>query len=149
MPWIVDGDNLLGTWAGRKRSDPEKRDLAREVRRLAARERRRVVLVYDGAPPPGTPEGPDLRYAGAGRSADDVILETIRRDPDPRGWTVVTLDRSLADQARWLGASVERCEAFRARLQRDASATEKPDSAGDVAEWERIFSERPGETDSD
>ena len=48
MPILVDGDNLLGTWPGRRRSDAERRALAFELGRLAARLRRRVVVVFDG-----------------------------------------------------------------------------------------------------
>src|SRR5260370_1433467 len=116
MPRVIDGDNLLGTWPGRSRSDADKRALVREVDRLMRRERRRVVVVFDGSPPPGVSYGPDVRYAGQGRTADALILELLRHESDRSGWTVVTNDRSLADQCRFVGAKVEAVRAFRERL---------------------------------
>jgi hypothetical protein len=134
MPRVIDGDNLLGTWPGRTRSDAEKRALVREVDGLMRRERRRVVVVFDGTPPPGVSYGPDVVFSGQGRKADAVILELLRREADPRGWTVVTNDRSLGDQCRFVGAKVEAGRVFRERLQRDA-AGEKPEASGDIDYW--------------
>jgi hypothetical protein len=134
----VDGDNLLGCWPGRSRSDAEKRQLAREIGRLARRERRRIVLVYDGSAAPGLSFGADVRFSGPGSSADAVIVNLLRGEQDPRGWTVVTNDRALADQSRWAGARVEPVHAFRARLERETRA-EKPERAEDVDYWLDVF----------
>lgn len=133
MPVLVDGDNLLGTWPGRGRSDAEKRDLARQCLALARRESRVVIVVFDGREPVPPPPG-EVRFAGPGRSADDVILDQLRRSRDPAGFTVVTNDRSLGDQARWLKARVERCERFRGRLCAEPDE-EKPDAVGDFGYW--------------
>jgi len=102
MPRVIDGDNLLGTWPGRSRSDADKRALVREVDGLMRREKRRIVVVFDGTPPPGVSYGSDVFFSGQGRKADAVILDLLRRESDPRGWTVVTNDRSLADQSRFV-----------------------------------------------
>src|SRR5512143_2627956 len=100
MPHLVDGDNLLGTWPGRKRSDAERRSLVGEIGRLAARERRRIVLVFDGTSPVPYPPGSDVHFAGGGRRADDVVLALLRAERDRAGWTVVTNDKRLGDQSR-------------------------------------------------
>lgn len=134
MPFLVDGDNLLGTWPGRKRSDAERRGLAFELDRFAARHRRRVVVVFDGNPPPGVDLGPDVRFSGPGRTADDVILGFLRDVEDRRGWIVVTSDRSLGDQCRYLDARVERADGFRKRLL-NQSGEEKPQREDDVEYW--------------
>ena len=118
MPRVIDGDNLLGTWPGRSRADADKRALAREVDGLRGEETRRVVLVFDGPPPPGDSYGLDVLFSGKGRKADAVILELLREANDKSGWTVVTNDRSLADQCRWLGARIETARDFRGRLVR-------------------------------
>jgi len=138
MPYLVDGDNLLGTWRGRRRSDAERRKLAFELGRFATRQRRRIVVVFDGTAPPGTGLGPDVRYSGAGRTADDVILQFLREAQDPRGWTVVTSDRSLSDQCRYLHARPERCDQFRKRLHA-ATTEEKPEREHDLDYWLRQF----------
>ena len=134
MPTVIDGDNLLGTWPGRSRGDADKRTLAREVDVLRRTEKRRFVVVFDGSPPPGVSYGTDVLFSGSGRTADAVILELLRHESDKRGWTVVTNDRSLADQCRWLGARVESARSFRERLVVD-SAGEKPEKEGDLTYW--------------
>jgi hypothetical protein len=142
MPRIVDGDNLLGNWPGRKRSDADRRRLIHDTERLRRRERRRIVLVFDGPAPPAGAPGADVRYSGPGRSADDVILDWLREHRDRRGWAVVTEDRSLADQCRWLGARIEKCAVFRGRLL-DAGEGDKPERVDDVAYWLEVFGDDP------
>lgn len=140
MPYIIDGDNLLGTWRGRRRSDAERRLLAMELGRFAARVRRRVITVFDGSPAPGTAYGPQVRFAGPGRSADELILDLLRGEEDRRGWVLVTSDRSLGDQCRYLGARVERCDRFRGRL-RECGPDEKPQREEDIDYWLDQFGE--------
>ena len=142
MPIIVDGDNLLGTWPGRSRSDAERRRLAMQLHRLATRERRRVVTVFDGTAPPGSSHGADVYFSGVGRTADQVILELLRREEDRRGWIVVTSDRSLGDQCRYLGARPERCDLFRRRLAEKGDG-EKPEREEDLEYWLEQFGEEP------
>ena len=112
MPVVVDGNNLLGA----RRSDGERRGLSGEISRLARRERRRIVLVFDGPPPPHPFPSVDTHFSGPGKSADAWILEFLRRQARAREWTVITDDRSLGDRCRHLGARVERCRPFRERL---------------------------------
>jgi predicted RNA-binding protein with PIN domain len=140
MPWMVDGDNVLGTWPGRSRSDAAKRQLVREVAGLERRERRRIVVVFDGTAPPGVSYGSGVHFSGPGRKADALILELLRREADVAGWTVVTGDRALADQCRWAGASVEGPPALRRRIE-TAGEEEKPQTADDVDYWLEQFGE--------
>jgi len=134
MPYLVDGDNLLGTWRGRERSTAERRDLAFELGRQARRWGRRLLTVFDGREPGGAGFGADVRFAGPERSADELILSVLREQQDVRGWIVVTSDRSLGDRCRHLGARVERCDVFRKRL-REESGPEKPQTEPDVDLW--------------
>jgi predicted RNA-binding protein with PIN domain len=140
MPYLVDGDNLLGTWRGRERSGDERRELAHELARHARRIGRRLLTVFDGPDPGGAGLGADVRFAGGGRSADELILSILREQEDVRGWVVVTSDRSLGDRCRHLGARVERCDRFRPRLCEPAGP-EKPASEHDVDLWLREFGE--------
>ncbi len=121
MSRIIDGDNLLGTWPGRRRTDADKRALAREIAGFRREEKRRMVLVFDGSPPPGASLGEDVRFSGKGRTADATILEFLRQQSDSGGWIVVTHDRSLADQGRGLGARIESGRDFRERLVRETT----------------------------
>lgn len=140
MPFLIDGDNLLGTWPGRRRSDAERRRLSSELDRFAASERRRVVLFFDGTPPPGVAPAADVHFAGARRSADDAILDFLRGQEDRRGWIVVTSDRSLGDQCRYMGARTERSDRFRSRLSGGRPA-EKPEREEDIGYWLDQFGE--------
>jgi len=140
MPFLVDGDNLLGTWPGRRRSDAERRELALQLARWAARERRRVVTVFDGTAPPGSSFGAGTHFSGAGRTADDRILGFLREQSERGQWIVITSDRSLGDQCRHLEARVERCDRFRKRLRRaDHGEHEKPQPGADVDYWLEQF----------
>lgn len=146
MPYLVDGDNLLGTWPGRKRSDADRRSLAFELGRFAARSRRRVVLMFDGTEPPGGHLGADVHFSGRGRTADELILEYLRRVDDRRGWIVITSDRSLGDQCRYLDARLERCDRFRKRLVAQTTE-EKPEHESDVEYWLEQFGDDREEGD--
>ena len=137
MPILVDGDNLLGTW-GRQRSDAQRRLLALELGRYGTRAGKRVITVFDGRSPGSPAFGADVHFSGAGRTADELILELVRKQSDRRGWIVVTSDRSLGDQCRWLQARVERCDRFRGRLQ-EADGQGKPDRELDIEYWLEQF----------
>jgi len=138
MPRIVDGDNLLGSWPGRERSDGARRELAREIFRWSQGRHRRTVLVFDGPQPPVPPPTSDVHFSGPGKSADDWIMDFLQKQPDPRGWTLVTNDRRLADQGRHLGARIERCDQFRRHLLQRQDG-EKPEGPVDVEDWLEFF----------
>ena len=138
MPFLIDGDNLLGTWPGRSRSDAERRALAGQIER--AFRGRRAVVVFDGRARDDMGFPGEVRFSGPGTPADDVILALLSQETDRRGWVVVTSDRSLGDRCRHLGARVERCDRFRARLS-DTPGSEKPERVDDLADWLTAFGE--------
>ncbi len=138
MPYLVDGDKLPLTCPRRPRTDAERSALALELDRFSARQRKRLVVVFDGTPPPGRHLGPDVHFAGPGRTADDLILSLLRREEDRRGWIVITSDRPLGDRCRHLEARVERSDLFRKRLSA-GTHEEKPEREDDVDYWLRQF----------
>ena len=140
MPFLIDGDNLLGTWRGRDRSARAKRALSFEIARFARRVRRRCLTVFDGSAPVGTGLGGETRFSGAGRSADEWILDFLRAETEPQGWRVITSDRSLGDRCRHLRARVEKSDRFRKRLLGD-EAEEKPSPGDDMDYWLEQFGE--------
>ncbi len=124
---LIDAYNLLHQWRGNPASDAPGDDL----RALAALIRRsplangRVRLVCDGtAPRDGgshTP-GVEVVYAGAGQSADEVLIDAVNRSSSPSGLVVVSSDRMIAAAARKRGATVIDSGAFLARLITSAAA---------------------------
>ncbi len=108
MPWLVDGNNLAG---GGGRAEVRSAVLA-----LAHRERIRIVLFFDGAPPAGVPEverlgSVQVRYVP---NADDAIVAFLAGRG--RGWTVATDDRGLTQRVRNTGATAVATGVFRSKL---------------------------------
>jgi predicted RNA-binding protein with PIN domain len=108
--YLVDGMNVIGC-----RPDGWWRDLDGAVVRLArclaawqAAEDVEATVVFDGHPPPELEEfdlgGPEVAFAGKGRSADDEIVRRVGIDPDSASLKVVTSDRPLAERVRAAGA---------------------------------------------
>ena len=119
MPWLLDGNNLAG---GRDRESVRGAALA-----LARRERVRILVFFDGAPPDGsTPVerlgAVEVRYAP---HADGAIVAFLR--DKGRGWKVATDDRDLGRRVRAEGADVVPAAAF---WQKAASAAAEHGETG-------------------
>lgn len=119
--WLVDGFNVLhaGVLRGNDRRGWWREEArARLLERVARFEERAAELwvVFDG-PGPGADrerdsERPRVAFAP---SADEWLLDAVRRAPDPAAVVIVTADRQLADRARHRGARVVSPRAFLAR----------------------------------
>ena len=148
MPYLIDGNNLLGSWGGPRGEDDRRGEVVRRVAAFCRAHRVRATLVFDGQPL--RPElaaqdlGPlTLRVPRAGRDADSVIRELVARAAHPAEWVVVTSDKALYSYVKTLGASVLRAHEWNAlerrRTRSDASPPEKPEREDDVAGWLRKF----------
>ena len=83
-----------------------------------------VRIVADGVVKPmgarvSPVPGVELVYSGPGRSADAVIIEAVRRHPQPRRLTVVSSDREIRDAARRRRARDLPSDTFLQQLDRD------------------------------
>ena len=90
---------------------------------------KRAILVCDGRPPDGAPQGRvgpvTVQYAGR-LAADDLIVALVHKSTSPRRLTVVTSDRAIVREAR-----KRRCETissadFLQRLADDYAAVVAP-----------------------
>jgi hypothetical protein len=104
VPWLLDGNNLAH---GESRENVRRAALA-----VARRERVRILIFFDGAPPPGSGDSEmlgavEVRYVG---HADSAIVAFLR--PHGRGWRVATDDRELARLARDAGAEAVAAAVF-------------------------------------
>jgi predicted RNA-binding protein with PIN domain len=152
---LIDGHNFIGRSPGLSLAREEE---AREalLRRIAAAKGSggdRVLVVFDGDRPGAAREerfgGLRVLYSGAGRSADEEILRRVAAG-NARSATVVTDDGGLARRVLALGARVESCAHFRARLEkrREGPASEKPQPDPSEADyWLQAFASREPKRD--
>ena len=117
-------------------------------------DRGEVLLICDGVPKPHQVSGGrvHVRFAGAGTTADELIIRLVRRSSAPRQLTVVTTDREIAQHARRRRATVLSSEFFLASLVEDHHAKSRsgvrtarrpagihPADRRQVDHWLRLF----------
>lgn len=142
MPYLIDGNNLIGL--ARKTSRAPDEDRAALVRELADRLRRtraRATLFFDGPAERPSSLGP-LSVRSCGGSADEAILREVAGAANPREIVVVTGDRELARRARESGARAMAPAAFWRSFGSAPTAEAKMDTPVDVEDWMRYFSEK-------
>jgi len=121
MPYLIDGNNLMGTMKGMRMDDPEaRRRLLRFLLGIPLLRTQGIALVFDG-PPEAAPVGPEgsgrmlerasVRFSGAGITADDAIVGILAR-ASPEHYLLVTSDRELQMRAQALGVRVQDCREF-------------------------------------
>jgi hypothetical protein len=147
VPYLLDGNNLIGSVRRTARPSEQDRDaLVAEIADRLRRTRARATLFFDG------PAGERSRAlgsltirtpSGAGGSADDAILREVAAASSPRDCVVVTADRDLARRARDAGARVASPEDFFARFgvaaPRGEPAKNAPATTESVEDWMRYF----------
>jgi predicted RNA-binding protein with PIN domain len=150
MPYLIDGNNLLGSWGGPTRDDDRRPEVVRRVAAFCRAKNVRATLVFDGHPlrPDMAAQdlGPlSLRVPPAGTDADTVIRELLDRAPRPAEWVVVTSDKAVYSYAKTCGASVLRAHEWNALERRSAAGArestsrEKPEHEDDVPGWLKKF----------
>lgn len=147
MPYLIDGNNLLGSWGGPRGNEGR----AEVVRRVASFCRARgasATVVFDGGPLRNdvcvqTIGAVTIRTPPQGQDADDVIRMLVKRAPHAGDLIVVTSDKALYSYVKTLGASILRAHEWNALERRVAPAQpaggEKPDRETDVEGWLKRF----------
>ncbi|HXK10242.1 MAG TPA: NYN domain-containing protein [Vicinamibacteria bacterium] len=153
MPYLIDGNNLLGSWGGPAVPGDGRVEVLRRVAEFCRRRGARAVLVFDGAP-----FRPDLnaqqmgavsvRFPPPGRDADSLVREIVDGSSRPAELIVVTSDKPLSSYARTRGARVLRAHEWTALAAEGSSrsstrgpnASEKPERETDVDGWLKRFS---------
>ncbi len=133
MPWILDGNNLA---RGRDRRRVRLAALA-----VARNERVRIVVVFDGVPPPGAPEQErlgqvEVRYTP---NADAAIVAFLQRAG--RGWRLATDDVQLGAAAKRAGAEVVPASRFWRKAAGQAARVDGG-SPGDVGQELAFLADR-------
>jgi predicted RNA-binding protein with PIN domain len=153
VPYLIDGNNLLGSWGATRPPGDGRLEVVRRVAVFCRSKGARATVVFDGAPfrlELGDQHlGPvALRFAPQGGDADSVIRDIIDRAAWPGEILLVTSDKALYSYARTRGVSTLRADewnslvrgttSFRPRAR--AAAAEKPDRETDIEGWLRRFS---------
>jgi predicted RNA-binding protein with PIN domain len=153
MVYMIDGHNLIAKLPDMTLDDPD--DEAKLVQKLisfCARTQQQCVVVFDYGLPGGvsrmSTRAVQVVFASARSTADRVIMERIKKVPDPRGWVVVTSDNEVATTARLCRMKTLHAEEFARLLERPPTkmtmgdAGEAADvklSADEVDEWMDLF----------
>jgi len=151
MPYLIDGNNLLGSWGGPRGQDDRREEVVRRVAAFCRARRVKATLVFDGHPLRDDMASQDLglvslRVPPRGQDADTVIRELVERAPRPGEITVVTSDKALYSYVKTLGAAVLRAHEWNAlagrplRSSRNLSyKSDKPEREDDVEGWLKRF----------
>jgi predicted RNA-binding protein with PIN domain len=147
--YLIDGNNVIGQRVGWHRDKPgSRRRLLDDLARLVRVKKRRLAVVFDGAPDNSFPDGSVYRgvkifYARKGSDADARIMEMVVREKDRKGLTVVTSDRKLTAQVRLNGVQVIRSGKFRKTLDETFDEASDVDELSvkdeEMDEWLRYF----------
>lgn len=152
MPYVIDGNNLLGSWGGPRGQDDRRHEVVRRVAAFCRAKGARATLVFDGHPLRDDMRAQDLgpltlRVPPAGSDADSVIRDLVERAARPGDLIVVTSDKALYSYVKTLGASVLRAHEWNS-LERglprasDAPGSDKPEREDDVEGWLKRFGQK-------
>jgi hypothetical protein len=153
MPLLIDGHNLIGQMSEISLGDPD--DEEKLVRVLAQHllfRRQKVTVVFDkgtdmDAGPRQEMSGLRVIFAPPKSSADAIIIDIIRTDPNPKGLTVVSSDNEIRRCARSRRAKVISSKEFARTLEtpvpirRPHQKTSNRDEV-DVEDWLEYFKRR-------
>lgn len=132
MPWVLDGNNLA--------RGGDRGSVRAAALRLARSQRIRIVLYFDGAPPPGVPDAERLGRVEVRYVADADAAIAAMLTGGGKGWRLATDDAALGRKAKGSGAEVVSAASFWARVEQTDEGTDEPAQV-DVAEEIAYFEE--------
>jgi predicted RNA-binding protein with PIN domain len=152
VPYLIDGNNLLGSIGGPAVPGDGRSEVLRRVAAFCRTRGARATLVFDGAPfrpELGAQElgRVSVRFPPPGSDADAVIRQLIDRAPRPDELTVVSSDKAVYSYARTRGARAMQAREWNALLRggvhparkRPRVSSEKPDRETDIEGWLEKF----------
>ncbi len=157
MPYIIDGNNLIGSSPGISLDDPDSRKKVLDmVRKFQENRKSSIIIVFDGEPAHGShwqalSDKFTVVYPKFGRTADDEIKRILNSYTYFKDVVMVTSDRELKNYAKKKGARIINSTEFHFELKRFQRAhgmtedirkrinTKLSDS--EVEHWLKIFEE--------
>ena len=142
MPYLVDGNNVVGAERGGPASDDGRDALAREIAERLRATQARVVLFFDGRGNSASLGSLSVRYSGAS-TADDAIVREVERALRPQEMIVVTADRELARRTRDAGGRTISPAEFWKKFGAPTRPAAAPAAEGrvDVDDWLKWLSD--------
>jgi hypothetical protein len=149
---LIDGHNLIAKMPGINLDDADDEErLLVKLRQYRARTRRKITVVFDPGPAfnlasKRSKGGITIQYAGSGKTADDVIINRLRKARNPKQILVVTSDQAIERVARQVQArvmsSTDFAQALNAPPAGTKTKTEVSLSKEEVDEWLAIFNNK-------
>lgn len=151
MTYMIDGHNLIGKLTDISLDDPnDEALLVQKLNGFAARTGKNCLVVFDHGLPGGNSRmgtrAVQVVFASARSTADRVMMERIKKIPDPFKWTVVSSDHDVMTTARLFRMSTLHSEEFANLLvappRKVVDAGEATDvslSEQEVNEWLDLF----------
>jgi predicted RNA-binding protein with PIN domain len=149
VPYVIDGNNLLGSWGGPRPGEDRRAEVVRRVAAFCRARGARARIVFDGQPLRADLEaqelGPvSLRVPAVGETADDVIKRMVDQSARPADLIVVTSDKPLYSYCRTRGAAVLRVHEWNSLARQASPAASaadegKPEHEPDVEGWLKLF----------
>lgn len=155
MPFLIDGNNLIGHIPHLNLRDPNSRmRLIFQLLQFQKVKNTRVIVVFDGHPDKNLPEEKFkdipffVRYPDFDENADQVIKTIISQQTDLRQFFVVSSDREIKRFAQSQGAKAVGCDYFHKELKsalrehKKMAEMEKDDTTPsplEIQQWTDIF----------
>jgi len=155
MPYVIDGNNLIGSAPDFSLGDPEARNkMVAIIRKFQESKNTKVTVVFDGEPQGSERLNPinsklTVMYPRYGLSADDEIKRILENYQNVRDTILVTTDRELKSFAKDKGArTVNSIEFYFVLKKAFASQGKKEEtmkrvntrvSKNEVEQWLKIF----------
>ncbi len=155
MPYLIDGNNLLGSWGGPAVPGDSRHEVVRRVAEFCRTKGARAIVVFDGAPFRAEMRQQQLgnvtvRFPPEGLDADTLIRQIVDTADRPGDFVVVTSDKPVYSYARSRGARAITAREWN-ELGRQGSRPpgkpiapidprrEKPERESDVEGWLKRF----------
>lgn len=155
---LIDGHNLIGKMPNISLSDfDDEEKLIYYVRRYQARINQNVIIFFDSGQNYNIGRKQTIGkitviYAPVDKTADELIVNRLRKAKNPRQFLVVSSDRLIQREAKWAGAKVISSTKFAAQLNSlntplvdEGEVDLKADvnlSAEEVNEWLNFFNQQ-------
>jgi predicted RNA-binding protein with PIN domain len=148
---MIDGHNLIGQLPDISLEDPnDEALLIQKLKGFVAKTGRRCLVVFDHGLPGGlsrmSSQGVQVVFASQRSTADRVMMERIKKIPDPREWVIVSSDRDVQETARLRRMPTMTSAEFAALMQSPPRKVEDVGEASDVRlskaevdEWLKLF----------